>query len=94
MAASIASFWGLSRSLTLLGDPTGLLETTDDLPALAARLRREPVVATRGTTCFMMPARAGGSASATATSWMKFTNQIMPTQTMPAMVTGFISQKS
>ena len=37
MAASIASFWGLSRSLTLLDDPTGLLETTDDLPALAAR---------------------------------------------------------
>jgi len=48
MGAAIGAFWGLSRTLSLLGDPSGRLETTDDLPALAASIREEPIVRTRG----------------------------------------------
>ena len=45
---------------------------------------RRNVRATRGTINFIRAARPAASASATAASWMKFTNQIMPTHTMPA----------
>ena len=50
--ASIALFWALTRAYSMLGDPGGELETTDDLIAFAERLRAEPVVRHRGSTSY------------------------------------------
>lgn len=47
-AASISLLWLITRALSLVGDPGGKLETTDDMVGFAARLRREPLVRGRG----------------------------------------------
>ena len=46
--ASIAMFWGITRAYSLLGDPGGELETTDDLISFSHRLREQRVVRSRG----------------------------------------------
>jgi hypothetical protein len=45
--ASISLFWALTRFYSRLGDPVGVLETTDDIPAFADTLRIAPVVRSR-----------------------------------------------
>ena len=50
--ASIALFWALTRVYSRLGDPVGVLETTDDIPAFADSLRVEPVVRSRTAFCY------------------------------------------
>ena len=45
--ASIGLFWALTRVYSRMGDPVGVLETTDDIPAFADSLRVEPVVRSR-----------------------------------------------
>ncbi len=45
--ASLGLFWALTRVYSRLGDPVGILETTDDIPAFADSLRVEPVVRSR-----------------------------------------------
>ena len=46
--ASIAMFWGITRAYSLLGDPGGELETTDDLIDYSRRLREQRAVRSRG----------------------------------------------
>jgi cytochrome P450 len=46
--ASIGTIWALSRALSLVGDPGGVLETTDDMVGFADSLRTGPVVRSRG----------------------------------------------
>ena len=45
--ASIGLFWALTRVYSRMGDPVGVLETTNDIPAFADSLRVEPVVRSR-----------------------------------------------
>jgi len=45
--ASISLFWALTRFYSRLGDPVGVLETTDNIPAFADTLRIAPVVRSR-----------------------------------------------
>ena len=52
MAASIGMFWAATRAFSRLGDPAGLLETTDDMVALAHQLRSQPVVRSRGAMSY------------------------------------------
>jgi cytochrome P450 len=47
LGASISLFWALTRFYSRLGDPVGVLETTDDIPAFADSLRVKPVVRSR-----------------------------------------------
>jgi cytochrome P450 len=46
--ASIGLFWAMTRAFSLIGDPAGEVETTDDLVGLAHRFREQPVVRSRG----------------------------------------------
>ncbi len=46
--ASIGLFWAMTRAFSLIGDPAGEVETTDDLIALTHRFREQPVVRSRG----------------------------------------------
>ena len=46
--ASIGLFWAMTRAFSLIGDPAGEVETTDDLIGLAHRFREKPVVRSRG----------------------------------------------
>ncbi len=46
--ASIGLFWAMTRAFSLIGDPAGEVEMTDDLIGLAHRFREQPVVRSRG----------------------------------------------
>ena len=46
--ASISAVWALSRAYSLLGDPGGVFETTDDMAGFADSLRNGPIVRSRG----------------------------------------------
>ncbi len=46
--ASISAVWALSRAYSLLGDPGGVLETTDDMAGFADSMRTGPIVRSRG----------------------------------------------
>jgi cytochrome P450 len=50
--ASIGTVWALSRATSLLGDPGGLLETTDDMVGFADSLRSAPMIRSRGGEFF------------------------------------------
>ena len=52
MGASISTNWALTRATSLLGDPGGLLETTDDMVGFAESLRTRPVIRSRGGEVF------------------------------------------
>lgn len=41
-------FWALTRVFSRMGDPAGVLETTDDIVGYAATLRAQPTVRSRG----------------------------------------------
>lgn len=47
VGASIGLFWAMTRAYSLVGDPTGELETTDDILGFCRRLREAPVVSSR-----------------------------------------------
>ena len=47
VGASIGLFWAMTRAYSLVGDPTGELETTDDVLGFCRRLRETPVVSSR-----------------------------------------------
>lgn len=47
LSASIGLFWAITQVYSRLGDPVGVLETTDDIPAFADSLRGEPIVRSR-----------------------------------------------
>ncbi|MEX1209976.1 MAG: cytochrome P450 [Candidatus Nanopelagicales bacterium] len=47
VGASISLFWAMTRAYSLVGDPTGELETTDDVLGFCRRLRETPVVSSR-----------------------------------------------
>jgi cytochrome P450 len=51
-AASIGTVWALTRATSLLGDPGGLLETTDDMVGFADSLRSAPMIRSRGGEYF------------------------------------------
>jgi cytochrome P450 len=46
--ASIGTTWALSRAFSLIGDPGGVLETTDDMAGFADSLRTGPFIRSRG----------------------------------------------
>jgi len=46
--ASIGTVWALSRAFSLVGDPGGVLETTDDMVGFADSLRTRPFIRSRG----------------------------------------------
>jgi hypothetical protein len=50
--ASIGTVWALTRATSLLGDPGGLLETTDDMVGFADSLRSAPIIRSRGGEYF------------------------------------------
>ena len=50
--ASIGTVWALTRATSLLGDPGGLLETTDDMVGFADSLRCAPIIRSRGGEYF------------------------------------------
>ena len=47
LGASIGLFWAITKYYARRGDPVGVLETTDDIPAFADSLRTAPVVRSR-----------------------------------------------
>lgn len=51
-AASIGAFWAFTRAYSLVGDPGGQLETTDDFLAFADSLREQPVTWSRSGTAY------------------------------------------
>ena len=52
MGASISTIWAFTRATSLLGDPGGLLETTDDMVGFADSLRTGPLIRSRGGEVF------------------------------------------
>jgi cytochrome P450 len=52
MGASISTIWALTRTYSLVGDPGGLLETTDDMVGFADSLRSSSVIRSRGGEFF------------------------------------------
>lgn len=52
MGASISTIWALTRTFSLLGDPGGLLETTDDMVCFAESLRSGSVIRSRSGEAF------------------------------------------
>lgn len=52
MGASISANWAFTRATSLLGDPGGLLETTDDMVGFADSLRTGPLIRSRGGEVF------------------------------------------
>lgn len=50
--ASIGTTWALSRAFSLIGDPGGVLETTDDMAGFADSLRTGPFIRSRSSEAY------------------------------------------